>query len=191
MVKAGDLIEGNVMLSPQYTPFNGDEVAFVLGLSRFECDFAERMGMLERNIHFDERVSHATARHNLIDVVKFETVRRLGWPKVDVSALVPEIELGLDLLCALYEDCATVEVLQDQQFLLDMLNEASLECSHPFEDVVLGFSGDIRRALSAAWANSWRGLSQILRAEAINFAPKRIAGAERATSGTQILQTLY
>lgn len=179
------------MLSPQYTPFNGDEVAFVLGLSRSERDFAEHAGVLERNIHFDDRVSKATAMHNLIDVVKFDTVRQLGWPKVDVSALVPEIEFGLDLLCDFYGDCSGVDASQDQQLLLDMLTEACVGWNQPFEDVTFAFSGEIRRALSSAWANCWRSLSQILHSEAARYAPKSIADAERAISEAQILQTLY
>ena len=156
-------------LCPQYTPFNFDEVASVLGVSRFECERAEQVGVLERNIHFDARVSKATAMYSMVDAVKFDTARRLGWPCIDADLLAPKLDFGLDILCGIHEDHPHGHMMQNQRLLFENLTDTRLHWGHLPGDDKLFLGHEIQKALTTAWVKAWSGFSNIMRVESAHY----------------------
>lgn len=137
------------MLSPQYTPFNGDEVALVLNLSPSDCEKAIRVGVLQRNVHFDARVSQMTALHSMVDIVAFGTMLQMGWPDVDLLTLIPIIDNGLDCLCSLNESGFFEVKPVDRDLLLNTLVR-----QHFYE-------GNQRNIYNEANSNLWSILADV------------------------------
>ncbi|WP_264773253.1 hypothetical protein [Defluviimonas salinarum] len=91
------------MIDPAYTPFSGHEAQLALSITHGVYVQAIRRGDLVRSVHFEARVSQATAMHSMVDIVAFDVLLKMGWPSHEACCLRNELELILDELCSDYE----------------------------------------------------------------------------------------
>jgi hypothetical protein len=178
-----------MVLSPQYTPFNSDEISFVIKVSHFEREYAEQVGLLERNIHFEDRYSRATAMYSMVDAVKFDSARRLGWPAIDGGSLTPYLDSGLDILCDIHNDHPQSKVMLDRNLLYKMLIDVRLQRFHLSEHPEFSSGLKIQEALATSWAEAWLGFSGILRLESVQAERDNIVSADKHPKNLNTLLT--
>lgn len=146
------------MISPAYTPFSPSEAAQVLGFSWDEYGSAVARGLLERNVHFDERISAETGMHSLVDVVKCAVLRSGFRPNsFSESAQVDEF---LNMICSAWDEAPERFAVLTSEAIAQILENAdTLDCD-PDRD-----PGDLRRlrALTAReWVRCYRRLCHFL-----------------------------
>jgi hypothetical protein len=156
------------MISPQYTPFTGSEVRKALRIPPLIYADAVRSGRLQRSVHFDDRVSDATALHSLVDVVRFD----LFFPSTKGNPGPGEFERVcenyLDDLCSLFGDDREVERLTTEGTSFDLIRY--------FDPIVGELAGRENTGVWAdeatilfdvveSWCQCYRALTVILRAD--------------------------
>lgn len=156
------------MISPQCTPFTGNEARFALGISPRVYDEALRSGTLQRSVHFDSRVSDVTALHSLVDVVRFDLLFHNPRRFIDPTEFEKECDLRLDDICSLYEfDCEVVRLSALGRTYDLMRCVDPILAEHVHEDRTIVWNGELTVLFDVvgSWCRCYRALVMMLNAD--------------------------
>ena len=153
------------MISPQYTPFAGNEARRVLRMPRYGYIRAMREGELQQSVHFDGRISMSTSMHSLVDIVRYDVLFGGGWGTDLPTNHVQQCDEWLDALCDLQEECAGFEQLiavgDHEAIMLHLLPEdVSMACLGAPTTWSAGLA--ILFDVVSSWCYCSRALSKIL-----------------------------
>lgn len=153
------------MISPQYTPFSGNEARRVLGMPRHCYNRAVSVGELQQSVHFDGRISVSTSMHSLVDVVRYDVLFGKGWGNHLPSDHAEQCDEWLDALCDLQEGFAGFEHLiadRDHDAIMFHLlaEDVSLVCLNVSTTWSTGLT--ILFDVVSSWCHCSRALSEML-----------------------------
>lgn len=143
------------MISPVYTPFSPSEAAHVLGLSWDDYGRAVALGLLEKNVHFDDRISAATGMHSLVDVVKCAVLRR--GTRTNSFAESAQVDEFLNTICSVWDD--------EPERLAELTSEAVAQVLEKTDSLAGNTDRDLlnlRMLTAHEWVRCYRQLRRFL-----------------------------